>query len=1010
MYRKIFSMFSLVLVLAVALSAVSPAAAQPSLKSKGGELQESPNGVYIVQMLDMPVVAYEGNIKGLKATAPKNGQKIDPNASDVVNYVSYLNGKHNDALAKVGGQKLYDYYYSYNGFAAKMSFAQANKLASVDGVLAVSPDSLQTMDTSSTPAFLGLTAPGGLWDQLGGVDSAGEGIIIGVVDSGIWPESLSFSDRTGENGNASKDGKLDYQQLPGWHGKCTPGEEFTASLCNQKLIGAQYFNAAWGGDAGIDAQRPWEFTSPRDYNGHGTHTSSTAGGNHGVPATGPAAVFGTVSGIAPRARVAMYKALWSTEDASTASGFTSDLVAAIDQAVADGVDVINYSISGSTTDFLYPAMVSFLYAARAGVFVSASAGNSGPATSTVAHAGPWVTTVAAGTHNRSGEGSVTLGNGVTYYGASLATAVTAPLIDSTAVGLPGADPTQVALCYSTADTGGTPVLDPAKVAGKIVVCDRGVTARVNKSLAVQEAGGVGMVLLNTSPSSLNADFHFVPTVHLADTDRAAVKAYAATAGATATINQATVTYTAAAPFTASFSSRGPLLAGGGDLLKPDVMAPGVDVLAAVAPPGNAGRDFNLYSGTSMSAPHVAGLAALLKDLHPNWTPMMVKSALMTTGYDVLDGGTPAPNTNPVLIFRQGAGHVQPNSAADPGLVYNAGWNDWLAFLCRTTTGVSPATCNALAGMGYSLDPSDLNVASIAIGDLVVSQTVTRKVTNVGDGKATYTASYTGMGGFTVTVSPDSLTLNPGETKAFTVTFTRTNAAPGSYVGGQLTWSDGVHSVRSPMVVRPLALVAPGSVSATGTSGTINYDVKFGYTGTFAVAARGLIPAAVTAGTVADDPTDSTCSLSSPNAQLIPVTIPANTTYARFSLFDADVNPDSDIDLCVFRGTTNVGSSGSGTSTEEVNLINPAADNYTVVVQGWGVAGSSPFKLHTWLLGATATGNMTVSANPASATAGGTSTITVTFSGLASATKYLGSVAYSGTTGLPNPTIVRVDVP
>ena len=155
-------------------------------------------------------------------------------------------------------------------------------------------------------------------------------------------------------------------------------------MCNQKLIGAQWFNAAWGGDAAIDAERPWEFNSARDYNGHGTHTASTAGGNHGVPATGPAAAFGSISGMAPRARIAAYKALWSTQDASRASGFTSDLVAAIDQAVADGVDVINYSISGTLTNFLDPVEVSFLFAADAGVFVSAAAGNSGPTTCTVA--------------------------------------------------------------------------------------------------------------------------------------------------------------------------------------------------------------------------------------------------------------------------------------------------------------------------------------------------------------------------------------------------------------------------------------------------------------------------------------------------------------------------------------------------------------------------------------------------------------------------------------------------
>jgi hypothetical protein len=999
MYRKVFSVLSLVLVLAVAFSAVAPVSAQPSLKFKGGgQVEASPNGVYIVQMINDPVVAYKGEIKGLRATKPNPGQKIDPNSGDVVKYVAYLNGKHNEALSKVGGDKLYDYAYSFNGFAAKMSLEQAQKLLSVDGVLVVNPDALHTVDTSSTPSFLGLDAPGGLWEQLGGVGSAGEGIIIGVVDSGVWPESLSFTDR-------DANGKLIYRQISGFHGKCDSAETVTdgswdANLCNKKLVAAQHFNAAWGGDAGVQAQRPWEFISPRDYNGHGTHTSSTAGGNHGVAATGPAAGFGSISGMAPRARISTYKALWSTQDGGTASGFGSDLVAAIDRAVADGVDVINYSISGTSTNFLDAAEVAFLFAADAGVFVAASSGNSGPATSTVAHPSPWITTVAAGTHNRDGQGSVTLGNGATYFGASVAASTGPyPLIDSTAAGLPGADATQLALCYGAAD--GAVVLDPNLVAGKIIVCDRGVTGRVNKSLAVQEAGGLGMILVNVTASSINADFHFVPTVHLHDTDRAAVKAYAATAGATATINQATIVSNAPAPFTASFSSRGPLIAGGGDLLKPDVIAPGVDILAAVSPVTAQGRDFNLLSGTSMSSPHVAGIAALLKDLKSSWSPMMIKSALMTSGYDVLDG----PGTNPLVIFRQGAGHVRLNSAADPGLVYNHGFNDWLAFLCGTTTGVNPASCAALASAGYSFDPSNLNGASIAIGDMAGVQTVTRKVTNVGSSAATYTSSVSGMSGINVVVSPSSLTINPGQTKTYTVTFTTSTAPLNAYTGGQLTWSDGSHSVRSPLVVRPVALAAPRQVSGTG--GPINYNVTFGYNGPFTATARGLIPAAITSGTVADDPTDSTCSLTSPNAQLIPVAIPAGTTYARFSLFDADVTPGSDIDLCVFLGAAQVGGSGSGTSAEEVNLVNPAAGNYTVVVQGWGVPGSSPFKLHTWLLDSADAGNMTVSA-PATATVGGTGAITLNFSGLTPGTKYLGSVAYSGIAGLPNPTIVRVD--
>src|SRR5918995_645351 len=895
-----------------ALGAFAVLAALMLVVSASGADTSTAKQTYIVQMLENPVVAYEGGTAGLAATKPAKDQKIDPSSAAVKKYAAYLASQHDAALQKVGGAaKLYDYVYTYNGFAAKLTAGQKTALEKQAGVLAVSTEETVTADTSSTPAFLGLTAPGGLWEQLGGPTAAksgvgaGENVIIGVVDSGIWPENKSFSDRDAA-------GQLLYQQIPGWHGKCTPGEGFNSSMCNQKLIGGQHFNASWGGDAAIEAQRPWEFTSVRDYNGHGTHTAGTAGGNNGVAATGPAAVFGSVSGMAPRARVAAYKALWSTQDGSTASGLTGDLVAAIDQSVADGVDVINYSISGSQTNFADPVMISFLFAADAGVFVAASAGNSGPTTSTVAHPSPWMTTVAAGTHNRDGRGSVTLGNGATYNGASVATPIgPKPFIDSTAAALPGADATLVALCYGAGDNGGKPVLDPAKVAGKIVLCDRGVTGRVNKSLAVQQAGGVGMILVNTSANSLNADFHFVPTVHLSHLDRPALKAYAATAGATATINAST---------------------------------------------------------------------------------------------NVFD----APNTNPLVIFRQGAGHVRPNNAADPGLVYDSSWNDWLAFLCGTTTAVNPASCTALKAAGFSTDASDMNVASIAIGNLAGVQTVKRRVTNVGSAAATYTSSVTGMTGITTTVAPSTLALNAGETKSFTVTFRRTTAALNAYTGGQLTWSDGTHGVRSPIVIQPVALAAPAQV--TGTGAPISYPVTFGYDGLFAAAARGLVPAVTTLGTVQDDPTDSTCSLTSPNAQKQDVVVPAGTTYARFSLFDAFTDGEDDLDLCVFRGTTLVGTSGSGTSAEEVNLVDPTAATYTVVVQGWGTDGpDAQYTLFHWLLGSTAAGNMAVTA-PAAATTGGTGSVNLTFSGLAPTTKYLGSVAYSGVAGLPNPTIVRVDTP
>ncbi len=942
------------------------------------------NSVYIVRMADQPVVAYEGGKAGLRATKPARGGKIDRNNADVKDYSAYLESRHNAALAVVSGRKVHSYTNVFNGFAAELTDAQVVQMKNLSGVLSVDKDEIRKMDTASTPTFLGINAPGGLWQKAGGAKEAGENIIIGMIDSGIWPENPSFANRGGEFSKPPEreDGSK------AWTGTCTTGEQFTAAHCNGKVIGARYFNAGFGGNAGVKAAFPYEYNSPRDYDGHGTHTAGTAGGNNGVAVTGPAAAFGKVSGMAPGARIAVYKVCWGTTEPNAGCN-NSDSVAAIDQAVADGVDVLNFSISGSRTSFRDPVEIAFMFAADAGVFIAASAGNSGPIASTVAHPGPWLTTVAAGTHNRNVVGSVSLA-GTTYAGPSTAASSAGPalLIDSTAAGLPGADPLKVARCFAAVDNldaAGVslgPVLDPAKIAGKIVVCDRGVTARVNKSLAVQEAGGIGMILLNVTPNSLNADFHSVPTVHLQNTERPAVKAYAATAGATATIAQASVVLDVPAPFTASFSSRGPLLAGGGDLLKPDLMAPGQDILAAVAPPGNSGRSFDLYSGTSMSSPHVAGLAAVLKSIHRDWSPMMIKSSLMTTAYDVLDG----PSTSPAVIFSQGAGHVKPNSAMDPGLVFDAGLTDWLGFLCGTQ--LSPAFCTT-RGIPV-LDPSNLNVASIALGDLTGVQTVTRTVTNVGD-RATYNVSVTGLDGLSVVVSPASFTLRRGQSQKLSIAVTRTTAAANAYTGGYLTWSDGKHKVRIPVVVRPVALAAPAQVSGS-------YNVTFGYAGAFSATPRGLIPAATVPATIA---TDSVVD--------IPVTIPAGTTYARFSLFDPAVASTLDLDLEVYNSAgVRVGSSGGATAAEEVSLRNPPADTYIVRVVGFLVpAGSENFSLYSWVLGSADAGNMIVTA-PAAATTGVSGAIGITTTSLTAGTKYLGSVVYGGSAGMPNPTIVRID--
>jgi len=1009
----------------VALAFAAPAFAQElqleestalqQLEGPASNQKKASTATYIVRLRENPVVAYDGDIKGLKATRPAKGKKLDPEAPDVVAYVSYLQARHDAVLAQHGGgQKLQSYGYAFNGFAARLSSKQAQSLATNPAVVSVSKDEELHLETNRTPAFLGLTAAGGLWEQLGGIGKAGEDIIIGMVDSGFWPESPSFSDR-------DADGKLVYQNMPHWPGKCHPAEAFNASHCNQKVIGARWYNAGWGPDAAaanaaVKARYPSDFNSPRDGGSHGSHTASTAGGNSGVHALVRGTDLGVISGMAPRARLSIYKSCYG--DGATSACFTSDSVAAIDQAVADGVDVINYSISGSTTSNVDPVEVAFLFAADAGVFVAASAGNSGPTASTVAHNSPWLATVAAGTHDRVYSSGVTLGNAASYFGVSTGGGTgSLPTIRSQDAGLPGMPADQVAQCWSNETGGGTvvgappsptgPRLDPAKVAGKIVLCERGNNARVDKSDAVKNGGGLGMILGNVAGGSttLDPDVHAVPTVHVQNADRAAIAAYiTGTPTPTSKLAPSIVTGGVVAPDVASFSSRGPARASGGDVLKPDIMAPGVAVLAAVSPatPGTH-NEFDFFQGTSMSSPHIAGIAALFKQLHPDWSPAMIKSALMTTAGQLRNNGTPIAG-GPFAI---GAGQVNPNGAMNPGLVFDASFNDWLGFLCGTGEATG-AACTTL-----KIDPSDLNYPTIAIGSLPGRQTVKRTVRNVGNASATYNATATAPLGLTVTVNPASLTIGPGASKTYEVTFDRSIATLNSYAIGNVTWSDGAggHSVRSNYAVRPVIIQSPVEVVSTGAP--VSYGVTFGYDGNFSVLSRGLVTPSTINGSVADDPTD-TFVRGGPGTVEIPVTIPSGTTVARFALFDTDVDGPHDLDLYVYQGTTLVGASTGGTSNEVVTFAAAGAFGttpLTVVVHGFETAGGAVanFKLFTWYAAAS-TGTMTSTGSPTTVTKASNGTVNASFTGLAAGSRYVGGVLHrNGLTSLST-TVVTVNTP
>jgi subtilisin family serine protease len=924
------------------------------------------DGRYIVTFAEDPVASYAGSVPGFAATRPNRGQKIDRNSKSVQAWQRHLVDRHDSALARVGATKIYDYTVASNGVAAQLTAKQAEKLAKTPGVLGLSRDERAHVDTTVSPHFLGLDAQGGIWSQLGGAKNAGAGVVVGVVDTGIWPESAAFRGRTGVPVPAD------------WAGTCVAGEQFSVAACNDKLIGARYYVNGFG-KHNIAKE---DYLSPRDGAGHGSHTASTAAGNNGTNVTIDGKQIGTGSGMAPGAKVAAYKVCWEGKPGFPAGCFNSDSVAAINDAVLDGVDVINYSIGGSSeSSVLDPVEQAFRGAANAGVFVANSAGNSGPGASTLDHPSPWLTTVAAATFRRAFQ-AVELGNGARYVGASttgpLPTAT--PLVTSVSVKLAGVTDANAAVCLDGS-------LDPAKATGKVVVCDRGVNDRIAKSFEVLRAGGVGMVLANVSPNSINGDYHPLPSVHVDNTAGAAIKSYITSAGAAATakIEPLTPAELAAAPQVpeiTDFSSRGPSTTTGGDILKPDIAAPGNDVVAAVAPPSNHGRSWDFYSGTSMSSPHIAGIGALLRAKHPSWSPAEIKSALMTSASDtVSSAGNP---------FAQGAGFVHPNAAADPGLVYPATPTDWRRYMVGLGVRFAPPndTLTPLSG-------PDLNQASIAIGKLAGVQTVTRRVKNVGSSAASYTA-VANVPGMAAVVSPASLTLQPGEEKSFTVAFTRTTAALGQWAKGSLTWSDGTHRVRAPIAVRPVALAAPTEVHAEASaSGSQQFTVTPGYTGTLDSSVSGLVGVTPAADSVVTGPFDIDNPVPGPQTDVYHVAVPAGTSAARFSL-DSD-DDTADLDLFVYKDGTLVDLSASGAADEQVTLLGPAAGTYDVYVNGFATpGGSTSYHQSNFVVGTADAGNATVTPDPASVTIGTPLTLTATWTGLDPAKRWLGVISYAGT--------------
>lgn len=697
--------------------------------------------------------------------------------------------------------KLYTYNNVVHGYSARLTVEEARLLEEHPGVLLVQEDKIYELHTTRSPEFLGIPSSYVSMPESGTPSD----VIIGVLDTGVWPESGSFHDK-------------EVGPVPaGWKGECEVSRTFSSSSCNRKLIGARFFSQGYESAFG-PVDETAESRSPRDDDGHGTHTSTTAAGSTVVGASLFGYAAGTARGMARHARVAAYKVCW------LGGCLSSDILMAMEKAIDDGVHILSMSLGGSVSDYFRDTVAIGAFAATSkGILVSCSAGNGGPSPGSLSNVAPWITTVGAGTIDRQFPSYVTLGNGKKLSGASLYSGKPSP---SSLI------PLVYAGNISRTSNGNLCMkgsLIPEKAKGKIVLCDRGLNPRAQKGLAVRDAGGVGMILTNTDTfgEELVADAHFIPTAAVGQTVGDEVKKYTLSdPSPSATIASATTQLgVQPSPVVAAFSSRGPNLITP-DILKPDLIAPGVNILAGwtgkVGPTGlpedTRHVNFNIVSGTSMSCPHISGLAALVKASHPEWSPAAIRSALMTTAYSRYKNGEKIQDIatgKPSTPFDYGAGQVDPLSALDPGLVYDITANNYIEFLCAI--GYSSSMIKLItkqdylckAGVKYGV--GDLNYPSFAVSLETASgphggssaPTVvkyTRTLTNVGD-PATYKVSTSQeTNSVKILVQPEVLQFSiPYEKKNYTVTFTATSMPSGTNNFAHLEWSDGKHIVGSPIV-------------------------------------------------------------------------------------------------------------------------------------------------------------------------------------------------------------------
>ncbi|XP_028756725.1 subtilisin-like protease SBT3.9 [Neltuma alba] len=699
-----------------------------------------------------------------------------------------LTSVHRGSVEEAQASHVYSYRHGFRGFAAKLTDDQASQISDMPGVVSVFPNSKRILHTTHSWDFMGLPDDENM-KIFGHYTRNQANVIVGFIDTGIWPESPSFKD-------------LDMPPVPSkWKGHCQPGEAFNASSCNRKVIGARYY--ASGFEAEEDLENKFSYKSPRDSSGHGSHTASIAVGRHMANMNYKGFGAGNARGGAPKARIAVYKTCWDS------GCYDADLLAAFDDAIRDGVHILSISLGPEAPQGNYfrdAISVGSFHAASHGVLVVASAGNSGnPGSAT--NLAPWMITVAASSTDRDFTSDIRLGNGVNIKGESLSLL---EMKANTRI-LPASEafagyftPYQSSYCLDSS-------LNASKAKGTVLVCrqaDSSTKSKLVKSKVVKEAGGVGMILIDELDLDVAIPFIIPSAIVRRETGERILSYVNNTRKPTSRIFRAKTLFgTQPAPLMATFSSKGPSSLTPA-ILKPDVTAPGLNILAAWSP-AKRSIMYNILSGTSMSCPHVTGIAALVKAVHPSWSPSAIKSAIMTTATTLdkqhkpirADAGRRKANS-----FDYGSGFVNPARVFDPGLIYDIKPEDYIEFLCSLKYGAKSlrlvtrdnSTCHSHRRRKAA---SDLNYPSITVPNLKDNISISRTVTNVGEARSIYKAEVSPPAGVKVTVVPNQLNFRRvGQSIKFTVNFKVVSPSKG-YSFGFLSWKNRRSQVTSPLVVR-----------------------------------------------------------------------------------------------------------------------------------------------------------------------------------------------------------------